>query len=130
MADSMTQLAHPATAHRGTTIARLLLQGAALGALIFVALVALFPIFLMLSGSLQTIQELYRGTTLWPAIPQFQNYAMAWSAGSMAVFIPNSILYTVIAVSGCSSPRAWPDTRWPGWTSPGGMWSCSSSSRS
>ena len=66
------------------------------GALVLVALVSLFPFFLMLSGSLQTIEELYAGITLWPTVPQFQNYVSAWENGSMSVYIPNSILYSTI----------------------------------
>lgn len=66
------------------------------GALILVALISLFPFFLMLSGSLQTIEELYAGVTLWPPVPQFQNYVTAWTDGSMSIFIPNSILYSTI----------------------------------
>lgn len=64
--------------------------------LVLVAFIALFPFFLMLSGSLQTIQELYAGITLWPAIPQLQNFVTAWTEGSMAIYIPNSILYSTI----------------------------------
>lgn len=70
------------------------------GALIFVALLCLFPFFLMLSGSLQTIEELYAGITLWPPVPQFQNYVTAWTEGTMDVFIPNSILYSVVVSAG------------------------------
>jgi raffinose/stachyose/melibiose transport system permease protein len=70
------------------------------GTLILVAFVALFPIVCLLTGSLQTIQELYRGITFWPEAPQFQNYVTAWTSGGFGVFIPNSLLYSVVAVSG------------------------------
>lgn len=68
--------------------------------LILAALISLFPFFLMLSGSLQTIEELYAGVTLWPAVPQVQNYVTAWTEGSMTVFLPNSILYSTVTSAG------------------------------
>lgn len=70
------------------------------GTLILIAFVSLFPILWLLTGSLQTIQELYGGVTLWPEVPQFQNYVTAWTSGGFGVFIPNSLLYSVVAVSG------------------------------
>jgi ABC-type glycerol-3-phosphate transport system permease component len=53
-----------------------------------------------MTGSLQTVEELYRGVRFWPAVPQFQNYVTAWTSGGFGVFIPNSLLYSVVAVSG------------------------------
>ncbi len=63
-----------------------------------VAFVALFPIVWMLLGSLQTIQELYRGMTIWPAVPQFQNYVLAWTKGGFSVYLPNSLFYSLVSV--------------------------------
>lgn len=63
-----------------------------------VAFVALFPIVWMLLGSLQTIHELYRGMTIWPAVPQFQNYAIAWTKGGFSVYLPNSLFYSLVSV--------------------------------
>jgi raffinose/stachyose/melibiose transport system permease protein len=70
------------------------------GTLILIAFVSLFPIVWLLTGSLQTIQELYGSVTFWPEAPQFQNYVTAWTSGGFGVFIPNSLLYSVVAVSG------------------------------
>jgi len=70
------------------------------GTLILIAFASVFPIVWLLTGSLQTIQELYRGITFWPEAPQFQNYVTAWTSGGFGVFIPNSLLYSVVAVSG------------------------------
>jgi multiple sugar transport system permease protein/raffinose/stachyose/melibiose transport system permease protein len=70
------------------------------GTLILIAFVSLFPIVWLLTGSLQTIQELYGGVTFWPEAAQFQNYVTAWTSGGFGVFIPNSLLYSVVAVSG------------------------------
>lgn len=63
-----------------------------------VAFVALFPIVWLLVGSLQTIQELYRGVTFWPAVPQFQNYYIAWTKGGFSVYLPNSLFYSTVSV--------------------------------
>lgn len=70
------------------------------GVLILVACVALFPILWLLTGSLQTVQELYEGLTLWPSVPQFQNYAIAWNQGGFSIFLPNSVLYSTVTVAG------------------------------
>jgi raffinose/stachyose/melibiose transport system permease protein len=66
--------------------------------LALVAFIALFPIVWMLLGSIQTIQELYRGVTIWPAVPQFQNYYIAWTKGGFSVYLPNSLFYSCVCV--------------------------------
>lgn len=75
-------------------------RGALIGLLIFAALLTLFPIFWLLTGSLQTGQELYRGTELLPAKPQWSNFVYAWNEGNLKIYLPNSILYTAVAVTG------------------------------
>jgi raffinose/stachyose/melibiose transport system permease protein len=62
------------------------------------AFIALFPIVWMLLGSIQTVQELYRGLTIWPAVPQFQNYYIAWTKGGFSVYLPNSLFYSMVSV--------------------------------
>src|SRR3954469_6049580 len=79
---------------------RSLRRGLYYALLVTVAVVALFPILWLLTGSLQTIQELYGGVTFLPAAPQFRNYATAWNQGGFSVFIPNSLLYSVLTVGG------------------------------
>ncbi len=69
------------------------------GVLVLVAFVALFPIVWLLAGSLQSIRELYGGVTFLPATPQWQNYAVAWDQGNLRAFIPNSFLYSIVAVA-------------------------------
>lgn len=64
------------------------------------AVSALFPIVWMLSGSLQSLQELLKGSALTPAVPQWQNYATAWVKGNLAVYLTNSTIYTLSAVAG------------------------------
>ena len=80
--------------------ARAILRVLYYGLLLLVAFIALFPIVWLLTGSLQTISELYEGVTLLPKTPQFQNYVTAWTKGGFGVFIPNSFLYSITAVSG------------------------------
>jgi len=68
--------------------------------LVAAAISALFPILWMLSGSLQSLPELLKGNTLVPLIPQWGNYVTAWLQGNLAVYITNSIIYTLAAVAG------------------------------
>src|SRR5689334_7016567 len=66
--------------------------------LLIVAVLALSPIVWLLTGSLQTIRELYDGVHLVPAVPQWQNYAIAWERGNLRTYLPNSLLYTASVV--------------------------------
>src|SRR4051794_28242922 len=66
--------------------------------LLVMAFLALFPIVWMLLGSIQTIQELYAGVTIWPTVPQLQNYYIAWTKGGFSVYNPNSLFYSTVAV--------------------------------
>jgi ABC-type glycerol-3-phosphate transport system permease component len=69
------------------------------GLLVLVALLALFPILWLFSGSLQSAPELYGGVTLLPRAPQWQNYATAWREGNLGVFLGNSVLYASVTVA-------------------------------
>src|SRR3954447_9626260 len=68
--------------------------------LLLAALIALFPIFWLVVGSLQTTRELYRGSELIPREPQWTNYVQAWVDGRLGVYLPNRVLYTACAVAG------------------------------
>jgi raffinose/stachyose/melibiose transport system permease protein len=81
-----------------TRALRLVGQAAFHAMLAFVAFIALFPIVWMLLGSIQTVQELYRGLTIWPAVPQWQNYYIAWTKGGFSVYLPNSLFYSCVCV--------------------------------
>jgi ABC-type glycerol-3-phosphate transport system permease component len=99
LAPSLARSAAPQTEVRSSSRALTLLGRVAFnGLLIAVAIFALFPIVWLLVGSLQTIQELYGGVTLWPAVPQFQNYYIAWTKGGFSVYIPNSVFYSTVCV--------------------------------
>lgn len=75
-------------------------RGALIALLVLAALLTLFPIFWMLTGSLQTGQELYRGTDFLPGKPQWSNFVNAWNEGNFKTYLPNSIFYTAISVTG------------------------------
>ena len=79
-------------------VVRLLGQIAFHGLLVTVAIIALFPILWLLLGSIQTVQELYRGVTFWPAVPQWVNYYIAWTKGGFSVYLPNSLFYSTVVV--------------------------------
>ncbi|GAA2212587.1 carbohydrate ABC transporter permease [Nonomuraea monospora] len=64
------------------------------------ALIALFPLLWMLSGSLQSLTELLSNDSLLPADPQWHNYVTAWVQGELGVYLRNSVLYTGSAVAG------------------------------
>jgi ABC-type glycerol-3-phosphate transport system permease component len=68
--------------------------------LIAAAISALFPILWMLSGSLQSLPQLLKGGTLVPLAPQWSNYLTAWVKGNLAVYLTNSVIYTLAAVVG------------------------------
>ena len=80
--------------------ARLLGRMAFYSVLLLVAFMALFPIVWLLLGSIQTLQELYAGVTFWPKQPQVQNYAIGWNRGGFRMFLPNSLLYSLLTVIG------------------------------
>ncbi len=70
------------------------------GLLALAAFLALFPLIWLLAGSLQTVEELYRGTNFLPASLQWRNYSLAWNEGNFKTFLPNSLFYTTTAVLG------------------------------
>lgn len=64
------------------------------------ALEALVPVLWMLSGSLQSAQQLYKGTDPVPRPFVWSNFATAWNEGGFSQYLPNSLLYTGAAVLG------------------------------
>ena len=63
-------------------------------------LTTLLPLVWMLSASLQTNQEIYKGIKLIPDTLQFQNYIQAWEQAKFSVYFQNSVIYTVAVVAG------------------------------
>jgi len=70
------------------------------GLLTVAALIALFPLVWMLSGSLQTLTELLTNQSFLPGDPQWNNYVTAWVQGNLGTYLRNSVIYTGAAVLG------------------------------
>ncbi|MFD6443960.1 carbohydrate ABC transporter permease [Promicromonospora sp. NPDC060204] len=70
------------------------------GLLGIAAVTALFPLFWMLSGSLQTLPELLANESFLPTDPQWGNYVTAWVQGDLGTYLRNSVIYTACAVVG------------------------------
>ena len=68
-------------------------------ALAFGALVSLLPFLTMLSTSLMTLGETYTRSPL-PSLPQWQNYAQAWSEAHFDRFFRNSLLIALTVIAG------------------------------
>lgn len=64
------------------------------------ALEALVPVLWVLSGSLQSGKQLYKGTDFIPHPFEWGNFATAWNEGGFSQYLPNSLLYTTAAVLG------------------------------
>lgn len=60
---------------------------------ILVLLIFIFPFFWMVSIALQSTAEISTfPATFLPAVPQFQNFAIAWSRAPFLVYLQNSII--------------------------------------
>jgi raffinose/stachyose/melibiose transport system permease protein len=70
------------------------------GLLTVAALIAIFPLLWMLSGSLQSLDELLSGNSFLPGNPQWENYITAWVQGDLGRYLLNSVIYTLTAVFG------------------------------
>ncbi|WP_425826286.1 carbohydrate ABC transporter permease [Streptomyces fractus] len=64
------------------------------------ALEALVPVLWVVSGSLQSSKQLYKGTNPIPRPFEWGNFAAAWNEGGFSQYLPNSLLYTTAAVLG------------------------------
>lgn len=63
------------------------------------ALVAIFPFFWMVSTSLMTLGETINRQLL-PEVPQFENFAWAWSEAKFGKYFINSVLITAGTLAG------------------------------
>jgi ABC-type glycerol-3-phosphate transport system permease component len=70
------------------------------GFLMFWAVISLFGFGWVVLTSLKTNQELFRIKSIWglPEIPQWENYARAWTRSKMGNFFLNSIVLSVTTV--------------------------------
>lgn len=64
------------------------------------ALEALVPVLWVVSGSLQSGKQIYKGTNPIPHPFEWGNFATAWNEGGFSHYLPNSLLYTSAAVLG------------------------------
>ncbi|HVR69531.1 MAG TPA: carbohydrate ABC transporter permease [Vicinamibacteria bacterium] len=85
-----------------------------------VALVEVFPYLWMVTTSLKTLPEVTQfPPSLWPASPQWGNYARAWASGPFLRYAVNNVVQTVgILVCqlffGCLAGYAFSKLRFPG----------------
>jgi ABC-type glycerol-3-phosphate transport system permease component len=63
------------------------------------AILAIFPFFWMISASLMTLGETINAQWL-PKSPQFVNYVEAWTVAKFAKYFMNSVIISVVTVSG------------------------------
>ena len=70
--------------------------------LIIVLLVSFFPFFWMISTSLMTLGETINRSII-PEKLQFVNYATTWKDGKFSNYLLNSVLITIVSVTGLLS---------------------------
>ncbi|WP_114854362.1 carbohydrate ABC transporter permease [Brachybacterium sp. YJGR34] len=68
--------------------------------LVVAAVITLFPIFWLLSGSLMSLEELYSGQSIIPTTFAWENYAAGWIDGNLGLLLVNSLVYSISAVAG------------------------------
>lgn len=68
--------------------------------LLGVSFVCLFPLWWAFASSLKTQSTVFSDMSFFPADPQWQNYAEAWTRGSFGVYFLNSVFYTTVVVLG------------------------------
>lgn len=68
--------------------------------LVLVAISCIFPLVWMLSSALKTQSTVFTDLSIFPANPQFMNFADAWTKGKFGVYFFNSVLYTGLCVFG------------------------------
>ncbi|MEK5463916.1 carbohydrate ABC transporter permease [Paenibacillus sp. FSL R7-0210] len=68
--------------------------------LIAAALLALFPIIMVVLGSFKTNQELTGSATIWPSSWHFSNYLEAWKNANFSRYTLNSIFVSVVTTVG------------------------------
>ena len=66
--------------------------------LVAVAVLCLAPIGMLLSGSVQSATDLYRGTSIVPLTPHWENYRHVWVDSRFYTYFLNSLLYACIVV--------------------------------
>ncbi|HEY9076709.1 MAG TPA: carbohydrate ABC transporter permease [Anaerolineaceae bacterium] len=75
---------------RGTIITIILLP---------IAVVWIYPFLWVVSASLKTNMEIFKGLGLIPAAPQWQNYIRAWEQAKIGQYFMNTVVITIMAVA-------------------------------
>jgi ABC-type glycerol-3-phosphate transport system permease component len=98
MATEVRRVAHPRT-RPGEVVA--------VGLLVLGAIVCVMPFLYMVSTSLKTVGEtitrvspLPFSVEFWPTVPQWANYAEAWTTASFGLYFRNSVITAALTVSG------------------------------
>jgi ABC-type glycerol-3-phosphate transport system permease component len=75
--------------------------------LVIAALLCIMPFLYMLSTSLKTVGETITRTNpnplspeFWPSVPQWANYAEAWTRASFSLYFRNSVITAALTVAG------------------------------
>lgn len=98
MDELLSQTAKPATAERplASVVGRFLIWIF----LIATTFVTLFPLIMMITGSLKTNAELMSGNQILPQTWQFTNFRDAWEQTNFARFTWNSVFLSVVSTAG------------------------------
>jgi raffinose/stachyose/melibiose transport system permease protein len=64
-----------------------------------IALVWIYPFLWVVSASLKTNMEIFKGLGLIPEIPQWQNYIRAWEQAKIGQYFMNTVIITVTSVA-------------------------------
>lgn len=75
---------------RGTIVTIILLP---------IAVIWIYPFLWVVSASLKTNMEIFKGLGLIPAAPQWQNYIRAWEQAKIGQYFMNTVIITVMAVA-------------------------------
>jgi len=78
--------------------------------LVGVAATCIVPLLWMFGSSLKTQSTVFSDMSLFPSNPHWENYYIAWTKGDFGLYFFNSVLYTVVVVSGivlCTSLAAY-----------------------
>ncbi len=68
--------------------------------LISVSATCLFPLWWAFASSLKTQQTVFNDLSLFPKVPQWENYLFAWTKANFSLYFLNSLIYTVTVVIG------------------------------
>lgn len=68
--------------------------------LILISATCVLPLMWMFASSLKTQATVFSDMSLFPQNPQWQNFYIAWTRGGFGKYFFNSLLYTVVVVSG------------------------------